>query len=270
MDKCLIRKYKSNEKILGQWYFGPNFVILLYLNLAMLRRLEALEVFDGRGARRVVRLQGVHSGEGSVPTGWSAEKERSAQGKGLRECFAETDLVVIISWYVKRKRGDLPDGRNIWTFPLNKWSPTYPITWPFSYAGNWLRPLTKSCPQPKYFGHCTECEHDIEFKIGEYSLTSCPYFSCRRATSCCWTCLWLARFTLYFLTRHSKRGRDLGRGTVRVMTFAMVVMVHDSALLFPIALGPPAADNVLDHVDARHPGRSQRCFRLRATISEGC
>ena len=47
----------------------------------MLRRLETLEVFDGRGARREVRLHRVHSGEGAVPAGLSAEEERSAHRK---------------------------------------------------------------------------------------------------------------------------------------------------------------------------------------------
>ena len=37
---------------------------------------------------------------------------------------------------------------------------------------------------------------------------------------------------------------------------AAVTVVHDSALLFPIALGPPATHYVLDHVDARHLERS--------------
>ena len=50
-----------------------------------LRRLEALEVFDGGGARRrEVRLDRVHPGESAVPAGLAAaEVERSAQQEDI-------------------------------------------------------------------------------------------------------------------------------------------------------------------------------------------
>ena len=70
--------------------------------------------------------------------------------------------------------------------------------------------------------------------------------------------------SLLSILRHSKRGRDRGRGT------AMVDVVHDSAL-FPIALGPPAGHNVLDRVKVRRHlvphGRSSGRRRLRAKSS---